>query len=71
MNVYFKNSRGNEILIDTVDNEKQAMKSINNFCRERGFKIYYTRSWQDGDNKDRTILDVGSHSEFFIIDRGK
>lgn len=69
MKVYFRNSNGKKILIGTVDNDKQAMKTIKSFCNEREFKIYYTRMWADKDIPYRTWVDVGSHTEFFIIDK--
>lgn len=68
MKVYFKNSQGKERLIGTTDNDKQAMKIIHNFCDERSFYIPYTRYWTDPNNLNRTIVDVSSHTEFFIIE---
>lgn len=67
MKVYFQNSNGKEILIGEADNDKQAMKIIKGFCRERGFDIPYTRCWEYPE-KDRIVVDVSSHSEFFIIE---
>lgn len=67
MKVYFKNSSGKEILIGEADNDKQAMKIIKGFCRERGFDIPYTRCWEVPE-KSRIIVDVSSHTEFFIIE---
>ena len=64
MKLYFKNSYGKERVIAEVQNEQEAMKEINKFCKERNFKIYYTRSWMR--NQNEKIYDVGSHSEFFI-----
>lgn len=69
MKVYFENSKKKEIFIGDADDDRQAMKIIKNFCSERGFEIYYTRMWIDGDNENRTHVDVGSHTEFFIIDK--
>lgn len=69
MKVYFRNSNGKKILIGTVDNDKQAMKTIKSFCDEREFKIYYTRMWADKDNQNRTWIDVGDHLCFFIIEK--
>ncbi len=43
---------------------EEAYQTINQFCSERNFKIYYTRIC----NRDgKTIFDVGSHSEFFHL----
>lgn len=66
MKVYFKNSKGKEILIGEADNDKQAYKKIRDFCTERGFNIPYMRQWTQ-DN--RTFVDVSSWSEFFIIEK--
>lgn len=68
MNVYFKNSRGKEILLGAVVDDKQAYQMIKNFCSERGFRINYMRYWVDPNNEKRTIADVGSHTENFIIE---
>lgn len=65
MKVYFKNSSGKEILIDEVDNDKQAHKKIKEFCAERGFIIPYVRQWE---KDNRTFVDVSSWSELFIIE---
>ena len=46
MKLYFKNARGEQRLIATVANEKEAMEEINKFCDERKFKIYYVRTWK-------------------------
>lgn len=65
MNVYFQNYSGKHIRVGKADDEKKAMKIIQNFCDERGFNIPYIRSWvSDG----RKFFDVGSHSEFFFIE---
>lgn len=64
MKLYFKNSRGEERLIAECETVREAHKEINKFLDEHNFKCYYTRSW--GDDKG-VILDVGSHSEFFVI----
>lgn len=70
MKVYFKNSKGNEILIGEAEDDNRAFKIIEKFCHERNFKIYYTRAWNDPDNNNRKIYDVGDHFSFFIVDRG-
>lgn len=67
MKVYFKNSSGQERLIGEADNDKQAMKVIRGFCSERDFEIPYVRCWEEPE-KNRVIVDVSSHTEFFIIE---
>jgi hypothetical protein len=43
-------------------------KEINKFLDKHNFKSYYTRVMPDGDDPNRIILDVGSHTEFFKIE---
>lgn len=69
MKVYFRNSNGKKILIGNAKDNDEAMKVINEFCDERGFKIYYTRMWIDSDNQNRTWIDVGDHLCFFLIEK--
>ena len=65
MKLYFKNSRGEKRIIAEPETEQEAMKEICDFCEERNFKIYYVRKWQ---TEDGLKYDVGSHTEFFILD---
>lgn len=65
MKLYFKNSRGERRIIAEPETEEEAMKEINKFCEERNFKIYYVRKWQ---TEDGLKYDVGSHTEFFVLD---
>lgn len=49
---------------------KAAMKVINQFLDDRRYKSYYTRFWrEDRDGIPMMKFDVGSHSEFFYIDK--
>ena len=72
--LWFRNSNGVERIIARVENWYDVHRSINDFinqCNEskpenKRFKSYYTRSWKEPDG--RTILDVGSWSEFFLTD---
>ena len=41
-----------------------AFNEIKKFCDDRNFTVYYLRLWNT--NED-TIIDVGSHTEFFHI----
>lgn len=66
MKLYFKNSYGNKRIIANPKTEEEAISAIQKFCDERLFKIYYMR-WWDKDNV-RTY-DVGSHSEFFLLEK--
>lgn len=70
--LYFVNSRNvsREILsiagLNLTDAEirKIAFQKMREFCEERNFTIYYTRSWNA---TGKTIFDVGSHTEFFHL----
>ena len=50
--------------------------NIKKFLEEHNFKSYYTRIQREYDNpyckvdktKSRYVFDVGSHTEFFILD---
>ena len=64
MKLYFRDSRGNERELGDVNNEKQALKKINEFCEEKGYKIPYIRIFTEN---NETTFDVGSHTEFFIL----
>ena len=66
INVYFRNANKEERLLATVEKEKDANKVINDFLAEHNFKSYYMRKWIRDDG--RVMVDVGSHSEFFILE---
>lgn len=77
MKVFFKDSRGQmreiALLDSDLDKDKAmsaVMSEIKKFCDERNFKIYYTRVWcEEKDGIVMTKFDVGSHTEFFYVDR--
>jgi hypothetical protein len=62
MKLIFENSQGIERVIAEVADEKEAIREIHEFCEDRNFKIYYTRTWTENGRK---TFDVGSWSEFF------
>lgn len=66
MKLYFENSRGERRIIAEPKTEKEANKEIHKFCEDRNFKIYYIRTWRDKEGLE--WRDVGSHTEFFILD---
>ncbi|MBQ4122292.1 hypothetical protein IJD44_01010 [bacterium] len=66
MKVYFENSQGIERVIGLATDEQWAYRIINDFCAERNYTIHYMRSWKD--ERGRTVVDVGSWSEFFYIE---
>ena len=65
MKLYFRNSQGKERLIAECETLNEIHEEISDFLDEHNFKCYYTRSWEvDG----RVKIDVGSWSEFFLVD---
>lgn len=67
MILYFENSRRKKSVVGYPQDKSQALHMIEKFCDERNYKIHYTRMW---DEPDGTHFDVGSHSEFFILEEG-
>lgn len=65
MILYFENSRSERREIGRPKDSDEAFIIINEFCTERNYKIYYTRTWEENGVKK---IDVGSHSEFFILE---
>ena len=65
MKLYFQSSNGNERVIAEVNSWCNACQEINKFLDEHNFQSYYQRLWQHG---DRVYVDVGSHTEFFIVE---
>ena len=65
LNVMFENSTGQLRIIGIVENEESAFKIINDFLDDHGYKSYYQRTWKKDDKT--TVVDVGSHTEFFYI----
>ena len=65
MKLYFENSYKERRLIAEPRMEDDVTKIINEFCEERNFKIHYIRTWIDGEGL--RVYDVGSHTEFFLL----
>lgn len=73
-NIYFEHSN----LERTLVNENVLDADVYSFIerdvarRSKGkFKIYYFRSWQNPINANETVVDVGSHSEYYILTNTK
>ena len=66
MKLYFENPAGNRRIIAFPNSAEEAAKEIHKFCEARNFKIHYTRTWKD--DRGNTVYDVGSWSEFFILE---
>lgn len=72
--LYFQHSDGRLEWINGCDNEQDVYQGINDTVarfnaakKGKAFKIYYIRQWTIGNNL--TEYDVGSHSEFFIVEK--
>ena len=65
MKLLFKNSNGNERVIADVNSFSEANEEIDKFLDEHNFKSYYKRLWEEN---SRMWVDVGSHTEFFIVE---
>jgi len=66
MKVIFMRANGEEVTIcNNVESMEEAYITINMFLESKNYKSYYSRSWEEN---GRIFVDVGSHTEFFIID---
>lgn len=63
--LYFENKYGQHKFIDNITNMESAFIAIKKFLADKGFQSYYQRYWLEED--DSIKIDVGSHTEFFVI----
>lgn len=63
--IRFINSDKVERVIGEAESREECFGAIRSFLDERNFGSYYTRYWN---RNGRTIIDVGSHTEFFSIE---
>jgi len=62
--LYFRNRKDELKLVAECETMEKCHENISAFLKERGYKSHYRRMWTE----DKvTIVDVGSHSEFFEI----
>ena len=66
MKLYFSNSNNERRIIAEPQTEEAATEAIRAFCEERNFIVYYMRTWRNNDGLK--VYDVGSWSEFFLLD---
>lgn len=79
MILYFQNSKGIEREIGQPTTYAESISMIEKFIADHKFKSYYTIVQKEYDtvyqkvdkSKNRYIFDVGSHTEFFILDVGE
>ena len=61
-NLYFLSGGKKRLLGSNLDWDS-ALAMINKFLDAHNFKSYYKRTWETSDG---TMIDVGSHTEFFL-----
>lgn len=69
MKLYFEDRYEKRHLIAEKPTREELIKCMWNFIHEKNpnFKVYYTRSWINDEKLE--VLDVGSWSEFFLIEK--
>lgn len=65
MQLIFQNSNKEERIIAIPNTKEEVISEINKFLEKHDFKSYYKRVWEC---EGRLRIDVGSHSEFFIVE---
>ena len=61
---YFRRSNGDRMLLAENIDRNSAFKVMSKFLADHNYKSYYTRTWE----KDNELwMDVGSHTQFFIM----
>lgn len=66
MKLYFQHSDGNLEHIGDVGNNAYVQAALDDLHRRNpDYKSYYQRIWQD--DNGWFWIDVGSHSEFYIV----
>ena len=70
INVIFEDRYENEKVIGIAASQREATFLIMDFLKEHNYQSHYQRLWEDGND---IKIDVGSHSEFFILrsDKGE
>lgn len=61
---YFERSNGERILLAENVNREAAFAVMKQFLDDHNYKSYYTRTWEEN---NELWMDVGSHTEFFIL----
>lgn len=63
-NFYFERSNGERILLAENVDRDGAFPVMSKFLADHNYKSYYTRTWEKG---NELWMDVGSHTEFFVL----
>lgn len=69
MRLIFQHSNGRETIVCNDATEDNVLTKINEFVAKLNpnYKVYYIREWQV---KRGIKYDVGSHTEFFLLEGG-
>ena len=71
MKVVFVNSNNKSRVISEVKDEKEGIRAIMNFLKERNYISYYQRLYEiEYQGEPSICIDVGSYTEFFYIING-
>jgi hypothetical protein len=62
--------KGEEREIGRASCYQEAWYIISEFLFDHKFTSHYQRIWKEDESTSRYVIDVGSHTEFFIIDSG-
>ena len=65
MRLYFENNWGKRKLIGEPKDEKESNLMMMAFLNQYNYHAPYTRFWKNEEKE--TYIDVGSHSEFFVL----
>ena len=65
MKLIFQNSKKEERILAESDSLKECLDKIKEFLKEKNFKSYYQRTWEEN---GRLKIDVGSWTEFFFLE---
>ena len=63
--VIFEDSYGNERSLAVARSDEEAGEIISAFLEAKSYRSHYWNCWKK--SKTDTVIDVGSHSEFFIL----
>lgn len=65
-NVYFENAKKERRIIGIAKSKNEVFDLIEKFLEKYNYKSYYSRIWE---KNDEYVIDVGSHSEFFMVSK--
>lgn len=64
----FQDSLGRDrVIAENLETEDLCREEITKFLESNNYKSYAWRMWKNPTNPNETLIDVGSHSEFFRV----